>query len=97
MYPVDYGVPQEDVMVLTLEIPPSLEITELPKRVGLALPNNGGRFIYDVQVKGNNIIVNSSFLISKSIFSPEEYHFLKELYGRILQIQNADLVFTHRN
>jgi hypothetical protein len=95
MYPVDYGVPQEDVMVLTLELPPSLAVTESPKKVGLALPNNGGRYIYDVQVNGNNIVVNSSFLISRSIFSSEEYHFLKELYGRILQIQNADLVLKH--
>jgi hypothetical protein len=97
IYPVDYGVPQENIMILTFEIPPSLVVAEFPAKVGLALPNNGGRFIYDVKVNGSIIVVTSSFLISKTIFSSEEYHYLKELYGRILQIQNADLVFKHKN
>jgi hypothetical protein len=92
LYPVDYGVPQDDIMILTLELPASVEISELPAKVGLALPNGGGRYIYDVQVNGNRMVINSTLSIAKPVFSSEEYHYLKELYDRILQVQNADLV-----
>jgi hypothetical protein len=93
LYPVDYGCAQDEIMILTLELPPTVEASELPAKLGLALPNGGGRYIYNVQVNGKSLVINSSLTIAKPLFSAEEYHYLKELYDRILQVQNADLVF----
>jgi hypothetical protein len=96
LYPVDYGTMVDRMLILTIELPESLQLAELPAKVGLALPNGGGRYIYDLQVNGNKIVLNNSLSIAKPVFTSDEYHFLKELYGRMVQTHNADLVLKHK-
>jgi hypothetical protein len=93
LYPVDFGAPLEEVFILTLVYPEDLELSELPDKVGLSLPNNGGRYLLDAQKNGNKLTINSSLLVAKTVFSSEEYHFLKELFNRVIAMQNMDLVF----
>lgn len=95
-YPVDFGAPLEQVLIFSLTYPENFVIDELPQKVGLALPNNGGRYIFDVQQIGNRFTMNHSLQISKTIFTSEEYHYLKELFNRVIQVQQADLVFERR-
>ncbi len=96
LYPVDFGAPLEEVIVFSLIYPEEFVIDELPQKVALALPNNGGRFIYDVQQQGNRFSMSQSLLISKTIFTSIEYHYLKELFNRVIQVQQTDLVFTKK-
>ena len=96
LYPVDFGAPVEEIFILNLEYPAEFEVSGLPERVGLSLPNNGGRYIFDVQKTGNKLTVNSSLLVAKTVFSSEEYHFLKELFNRVIATQNMDIVFKKR-
>jgi hypothetical protein len=96
LYPVDYGTMVDRMMILNIELPESLQLAEVPAKVGLALPNGGGRYIYDLQVNGNKISINNSLSIAKPVFTSDEYHFLKELYGRMVQMHNADLVLKHK-
>lgn len=92
-YPVDFGVPLEEVMVSTIEYPEGYEVTDLPKTIALALPNNGGRFLFQVQPSQGKVVVSSSLLISRAVYSPEEYHYLKELFNHVVKTQATDLVF----
>ncbi len=96
LYPVDYGTALEEFIIFNLELPAHLELAEIPPKVGLALPNGGGRYVFEVKVDGNKVSLNHSILISKPIFTSEEYHYLKELYARIMQVQNTDLVFKRK-
>ncbi len=96
LYPVDFGAPLEETMVFSLTYPNNFEIDELPNRVGLALPNNGGRYICEVQQVANRFTLNHSLQISKTVFSSEEYHYLKELFNRVIQVQQTDLVFKRK-
>lgn len=96
LYPVDFGIPIEEVMILEIEVPEKIEIVDLPAKVGLALPNKGGRYIYEVQQRGNKILVNHSLVLSKAVFSSQEYHYLKELFSSVVQMQNADLIFKEK-
>lgn len=99
LYPVDFGAPMEEVFVLNLEYPQDFELSGLPEKVGISLPNSGGRYIFDAQlsVNENKLTVNSSLLVAKTVFSSEEYHFLKELFNRVIAAQNTDLVFKKRH
>ena len=36
---------------------------------------------------------NSLKGVRNTVFSSHEYHYLKELFGRILQVQNAQIIF----
>jgi len=96
LYPVDFGPPLEEVVIFSLEYPEEFAVTDLPEKVGLALPSAGGRYIFDIQNTGNKISLNSSLLIARTIYTSEEYHFLKELFSRVVSIQQTDLVFKRK-
>jgi hypothetical protein len=93
LYPVDFGVPQEETVILTLEYPETLKISELPAQVGLSLPNGGGRYLQNIQNNGKRLSMSSALTIAKTVYTSAEYHFLKELYTRMIAAQNVDLVF----
>jgi hypothetical protein len=95
-YPVDYGAPREEIQVITIDLPEIIDIDELPEKIGVALPNNGGRFIYEVKKEGKKVIINSSLVISRTTFSPTEYHFLKEFYNRAINAYGMDLMLKKK-
>ena len=95
-YPVDFGAPLEEVMILNMEYPADYEIDELPPKVGLILPQNGGRFIFEIQNAANRLSINSSLLIAKPVFSSQEYHYLKELFNNVVATQQTELVFKKK-
>lgn len=96
LYPVDFGVPKQEILLLNLDYPATFEVAEIPPKVGLALPNGGGRYIVDVKNEGNKLSVNSSLLIAKPIFTSEEYHYLKELFNHVVATQQNDLLISKR-
>lgn len=93
LYPVDFGAIVDERTTINIEIPEGLGIEDLPDRVGLGLPNDGGKYLFDVQRNDNSIVIVSWLNISRPLFSSEEYYYLKELFNRIVQVQNTDLVF----
>jgi len=97
LYPVDFAAPLEEVMVITLTLPPGMTIDDVPEKVALLLPNGGGRYIFGVQLLQGKIIINHSLIIARTLYSAEEYHVLKELFNRIIQVQNIDLVLKRTN
>jgi hypothetical protein len=96
LYPVDFGAPFEDIMILNVDFPEGYEIVNLPERTALSLPNASGRYLFEVQNSGNRLTANSSFSINKSIFTSAEYKYVKELYSRIIQVENGDLIFKKK-
>ena len=96
LYPVDFGAPLEEIAILTLDYPPGYEIDELPNKVGLSLPQNGGRFIFEIQNATNKLSVTNSLLIAKPVFTSNEYHYLKELFNNVLAVQRTELVFKKK-
>jgi len=96
LYPVDFGVPLERVMVFNLEYPAEFEVHNVPEKVGLSLPNGGGNFIFEAQHSDNKLSLNNSLSIRKTVYSSAEYHYLKELFNRIIQVQNGELIFKKK-
>jgi hypothetical protein len=96
LYPVDFAVPLERLTIFNLEYPSGYELASVPERVGLALPNTGGKFLFEVQDVGNKLTLNHSLSIRKTVFTSTEYHYLKELFSRILQVQHGELVFRKK-
>jgi hypothetical protein len=96
LYPVDFGVPLTRVSILNMEYPVEFEIVNIPEKVGLSLPNSGGRFLYEVKNLNNTLSLNNSLNINKAVFSSTDYHYLKELFNQILQVQNGELIFKKK-
>lgn len=96
LYPVDFGAPLEEVVILNLTYPEGFQLVELPPKVGLQLPNAGGRYIFDIRNQNNILTMQSALYISKPVFSSAEYQYLKELFARVISVQHMDLMFTKK-
>jgi transglutaminase-like putative cysteine protease len=96
VYPVNYGSPVKDIMVYTFEIPEGYEVDELPESLAIALPENGGKFLYSVNALGDKITINSQFIINKVEFGTEEYPYLRAFYGQIVAKQAEQIVLKKK-
>ncbi len=83
-YPVDFGVPIDETYMATITLPKGIQVEELPKSMVATLPNNGGRFTYQVTVVNNQVNVVSRVSIRKPVYFVEEYPALRDFYDNIL-------------
>ncbi|MBO0939888.1 transglutaminase [Fibrella sp. HMF5335] len=91
-FPVDFAVPSDETFMATYTLPNGYTVEELPKPLALSLPNNGGRFNYQVQQQGNQLLVVSRISIRKPVFPANEYVLLKEFYEKILLKHGEQIV-----
>jgi len=96
LYPVDFGAPREDILILRLRHLPSYEVDELPRPTAMSLPQGGGRYLFNVSNVGDDITITSNLTTNKSIYNATEYHFLKELFDRVVQIQQSQIVLKRK-
>jgi hypothetical protein len=93
-YPVDFGVAQEETVLLSLEYPINFHLDEIPKNVALAMPNKGGKYTFSFNNLGNKLNISYTLNLTKAIYDSVEYHSLKELFERIVQLRQTDLVLV---
>ena len=96
LYPVDWGAPSETRIVLSLTFPEKFEIVTKPDNVGIAIPNSGGKFISQLAVEGSTLTFMNQTQLTKSVYGADEYPYLKELYNKIIQSQQVDIVFKKK-
>jgi hypothetical protein len=96
LYPVDWGMPSEDRFILTLHLPDQYSVVTPPPATSFALPNGGGRFLTSYEPNGNYFTFSSDIDFNKSIYSSQEYPYLKELYNKIIQAEKAEIVFKKK-
>jgi hypothetical protein len=97
LYPVDFGAAIQQILSLTIQIPSNYTVDDFPKSVSLALPTDGGRYIFAASNSTNTIVLRNSLLLSKAIYNTTEYSSLKELFARMVQIHQTDLVFIRKD
>ncbi|MGI4742354.1 MAG: DUF3857 domain-containing protein [Janthinobacterium lividum] len=91
-YPVDFGALQQDVIVLTLTLPPGYT-AELPKTANISLPDKGGRYLYSAtSTTPGTVQLVSRLTLDKPIYGAEEYASLREFYRQALAKQAEALV-----
>lgn len=88
-YPVDFGYASKNRFSLSLQIPDSYKITQLPKEVAISLPNKAGLFTLKIVKKDNIVNIYTRININKSRYTPEEYFALKEFFNQIVIAENS--------
>lgn len=91
-YPVDFGKPFEQTQLIRLKIPEGYVVEELPEPVAMALPNRGGRYIYNLSTMNGVISLTSQLVISKGLFTQLEYPYLREFYDKMMAKQEQQIV-----
>lgn len=84
LYPVDFGKATERTFVGKFTVPDGFVVDELPKPAVVILPENGGRFSYNVQITGNTINIISVLAINQSLFTQDEYKGLRDFFDLIV-------------
>ncbi|MDT3402386.1 transglutaminase domain-containing protein [Mucilaginibacter terrae] len=94
VYPVDMGTASEKKIILTIHLPEGYSIETPPKNTGLVLPNNGGSFKTVYEANENGAYTFSHIIqMNRPVYSSEEYPYLKEFYNKIIQAEQADIIF----
>jgi hypothetical protein len=91
------GMPSEERYVLNIHLPAQYTLENQPQPVAIGLPNQGGKFMTDFQSDNNTLTFSYITQVNKSVYSPEEYPYLKELYNKIILAEKNMLVFKKKS
>lgn len=96
-FPVDFAYPMKESIRTTINYPDDYEIDKLPKGGIFKLPDNKGLFSITFLSQDKIVLVKSVIEINKSVFSPEEYFDIKELFKVIVEKQAEQIVFKKKS
>ena len=92
LYPVDFGTPVQEVIMITLKLPAGYT-AELPKSATLALPDGGGRYQFSAtSAAPGTVQLMSRLSLAKPVYGADEYQNLREFYRQALAKQAEALV-----
>ena len=92
LFPVDLGSMIERRVVMNLKIPADFVLDEKPKDISLILPGAHAKYTNKITFQPGEINLLQVLQLNKPVFHADEYLSLKELYSRIIQQQNTDLI-----
>ncbi|WP_166437169.1 DUF3857 domain-containing protein [Niastella caeni] len=93
---IDYGCLQSHTVVETIELPASLKIESLPKNVRMIMPDTSISLTRLLEVKENTILVRYVIATTRSVFTAEEYDYVKDFYKKMAEIMNEQVVLRKR-
>jgi len=95
-YPVDFGSAFDKTYMIKISLPEGYAVEELPQSKVFALPEGGGKYLYNVSQIGNDISITSSVSINRSLFSQMEYPNLREFYNQVVAKQAEQIVIKKK-
>lgn len=93
-YPIDFATPWEDKITVTFEIPEGYQVTSIPEKYAVSLPDNYAVFKFLSSVKGNKIQILSSIKMNTPIIPQNYYVAIKEFYKKIVQKHTEKIVLS---
>ncbi len=96
-YPVEMPYTSDETYLLTMEVPESYEVDELPKQVVVKLDDQeSAYFEYRITYSASTISMRCRLKISKILFLPEQYESLREFFNMVVTKQNEQIVFKKK-
>jgi transglutaminase-like putative cysteine protease len=96
LYPVNFGTSQEYTTIVNLTYPENFSLVEKPEKNALAIPAGGGKFLFEITDNGTKATMTYSLVLAKPVYTSVEYRYLKELFNRVVQVQNSDWLFKKK-
>ncbi|MDB5016324.1 MAG: hypothetical protein JWQ84_1156, partial [Mucilaginibacter sp.] len=95
-FPVDWGMPSDERYVVNIHLPAQYAIENLPQGVSFVMPNQGGKFFTVFEGDHQNFTFSYITRFNQSVYGPEEYPYLKELYNKIILTEKNEIVFKRK-
>lgn len=96
VFPINFGHATNQIVAVNIEIPDGFVVEELPKNIGVTLPDNGGKFTYIIAKNEQSIQIQSRLLLSKPIYEAFEYEHLSQLYKMIVDKHAEQIVLKKK-
>lgn len=91
-YPVDFIFPNQDKFIINLNLPEGFTAETIPAPKAVAMPDDIGKFKYNISTNGNQIQLLYTLDINKSIIGSEYYDALKKFFKEIVDKQTEKIV-----
>ena len=95
-YPIDFGFPQSDRLVINIDIPDGYKIETIPQQVNTTTGEDVAFFKYIVSATDSQLSIVVTSSNNKSIVSADYYNVLKEFYKNMIEKQNEKIVFVKK-
>jgi len=92
-FPVDFDFPKEENYKFILNIPSGYVVDKLPTSISYKLGDNSASFSYNVVHSDSQILINSKIAIANTLYDPNQYFEIKELFKKIVEKQAELIVF----
>jgi hypothetical protein len=89
---IDYGSLQSYTVVENIELPASMKIENQPKNIRLIMPDTSIALTRIVQVQDNKLFVKYHIVTSRSVFTADEYEYVRSFYKKMAEIMNEQIV-----
>jgi hypothetical protein len=93
-FPIDFGFPWEDKYIVNIKIPEGYTLESTPEPLAMALPDNLGKFTYNLNAQGNTINVKIEIEMNTGVVPAHYYPDLKEFYRQIVEKQTEKVVLV---
>lgn len=89
-------MPSDRKFIMNIQLPDNYTIENPPQSVGFSLPENGGLFAVSFSQGDNSFSLSHITQFKKSVYSSDEYPYLKELYNKIILSEKAELILKKK-
>lgn len=96
-YPVDFPYSFEEKSIYQYELPEGYTVESLPKNSTLVLPNNDAIFQYMARETNGKISILIVLKVVKTLYPPEEYSALRDLFAEAAQKMQEQIVLRKTN
>jgi len=91
-FPVDFGFEHSYLYHITISLPESYKIEELPQNKVLQLPDRSAEIRRICQAEGKSIQYFLSMKLNRSVFAPNEYDHLREFFDLYYSMTQEQIV-----
>jgi hypothetical protein len=91
-FPVEFSYQRFIQQDFIINLPEGYEVSEIPEPISSSLPNELASYRCQIIKDGNKISVSTALVINKSLYLPENYDDLKQLFQTMIDKQKEVIV-----
>lgn len=93
LYPVDFGYPWTERFITEITIPEGYVVEELPESIRMKSEDGSMHCSLAAADKGGGkLSLNFTVAVNRTVFQPQEYAVLQEMFQRIIELQESTIV-----
>ncbi len=90
--PIEFSIPQDDMITATFEIPEGYQVEELPKSERITIEDGGITYMFLAKQEGNKLTFNQRLTVTQTIYPHTSYDQIRNIWTHIIAKNNEQIV-----